>query len=56
MQNRLRRFILAYGVQIIDLWIRVENNKKKFEIPTLLSCGKSKNVDSQTRCGLGKIK
>ena len=30
--------------------------QKKFEIPTLLYCGKSKNVDSQTRCGLGKFK
>ena len=27
VQNRLRRFFLAYGVQIIDLWKRIENDR-----------------------------
>ena len=33
VQNRLRRFILTYGVQIIDLWKRVENDKKILKFP-----------------------
>ena len=33
VQNRLRRFFLAYGVQIIDLWKRVENDRNFLKFP-----------------------